>query len=86
MRYGPASSLFLQISASVMQNVFSISPLRMKPSYALAQSKIQIRCSWLHTNKPNKNELAQLAESADSPFMRSRYARILSQLELQMPD
>jgi ectoine hydroxylase-related dioxygenase (phytanoyl-CoA dioxygenase family) len=36
--------------------------------------------------KPNKTELAQLAESADSPRMRSRYANILSQLELQMPD
>jgi len=36
--------------------------------------------------KPNKTELAQLAASADSPRMRSRYARILSQLELQMPD
>jgi len=36
--------------------------------------------------KPNRNELAQLAESAESPLMRARYARILSQLELQMPD
>lgn len=36
--------------------------------------------------KPSKTELAQLAASADSPLLRSRYARILSQLELQMPD
>ncbi len=35
--------------------------------------------------KPSKDELAQLAQTADSPAMRSRYARILSQIETQMP-
>jgi hypothetical protein len=34
---------------------------------------------------PSKVELAQLAQTADSPAMRSRYARILSQIESQMP-
>jgi hypothetical protein len=33
--------------------------------------------------KPSKIELAQLAQSADSPEMRSRYARILNKLELE---
>lgn len=36
--------------------------------------------------KPSKVELAQLAQTADSQAMRARYARILNQLELQMPD
>lgn len=35
--------------------------------------------------KPSKTELAGLAQSDDSPEMRSRYARILSQIESQMP-
>lgn len=35
--------------------------------------------------KPSKNELAQLAQTADSERMRSRYARILSQIEAEMP-
>ena len=35
--------------------------------------------------KPSKTELAQLAQTADSPMMRARYATILSQLESQMP-
>jgi hypothetical protein len=38
------------------------------------------------TFKPSKIELAQLAETAASPAMRARYARILSQLEAEMPD
>jgi len=36
------------------------------------------------TLKPSLAELAELAETADSPQMRSRYARIVGQLELQM--
>ena len=36
--------------------------------------------------KPSKAELAQLAETADSPEMRLRYANILRKIELQMPD
>lgn len=35
--------------------------------------------------KPSKIELAELAQTADSPAMRSRYAKILSQLESEMP-
>ena len=35
--------------------------------------------------KPSKVELAQLAQTADSAAMRSRYARILDQIEKQMP-
>ena len=35
--------------------------------------------------KPSKTELAQLAQSADSPEIRSRSARILTQLELESP-
>jgi Phytanoyl-CoA dioxygenase (PhyH) len=35
--------------------------------------------------KPSKAELAELAQTADSPEMRSRYARILSQIESQIP-
>jgi hypothetical protein len=35
--------------------------------------------------KPSKAELARLAQTADSPMMRSRYAKILSQLEPQTP-
>jgi len=35
--------------------------------------------------KPSKTELAHLAQTADPPMMRSRYAKILSQLESQMP-
>jgi hypothetical protein len=35
--------------------------------------------------KPSNVELAQLAETADSPDMRARYARILNQIEAQMP-
>jgi ectoine hydroxylase-related dioxygenase (phytanoyl-CoA dioxygenase family) len=34
--------------------------------------------------KPSKSELEQLAQTADSPLMRSRFARILSQLESQL--
>jgi len=35
--------------------------------------------------KPSTAELANLAQTADSPEMRSRYARVLSQIESQMP-
>jgi hypothetical protein len=35
--------------------------------------------------KPSRIELAQLAQTADSERMRSRYARILSQIEADMP-
>jgi hypothetical protein len=35
--------------------------------------------------KPSKTELAELAQTADSPEMRSRYARILDQIESQIP-
>ena len=35
--------------------------------------------------KPSKVELAQLAESSDSPAMRSRYTSILTQIESEMP-
>jgi phytanoyl-CoA dioxygenase PhyH len=35
--------------------------------------------------KPSKDELIQLVQTATSPKMQSRYARILSQLESQMP-
>jgi ectoine hydroxylase-related dioxygenase (phytanoyl-CoA dioxygenase family) len=35
--------------------------------------------------KPSKSDLANLVRTADSPKMRSRYARILNQLELQIP-
>jgi hypothetical protein len=35
--------------------------------------------------KPSKIELAELAQTADSPEMRSRYARILSRIEAQIP-
>jgi ectoine hydroxylase-related dioxygenase (phytanoyl-CoA dioxygenase family) len=35
--------------------------------------------------EPSKSELANLVQTADSSKMRSRYARILSQLELQIP-
>jgi len=34
--------------------------------------------------KPSMNELAQLAQTADSPEMKLRYARILNQLKAQM--
>jgi ectoine hydroxylase-related dioxygenase (phytanoyl-CoA dioxygenase family) len=34
---------------------------------------------------PSKAELAQLAQTADSERMRSRYARILSQIEAEIP-
>jgi hypothetical protein len=34
---------------------------------------------------PSKAELAELAETAERPEMRARYARILSQIEEQMP-
>jgi ectoine hydroxylase-related dioxygenase (phytanoyl-CoA dioxygenase family) len=34
--------------------------------------------------KPSKSELAQLAQTADSPAMRARYARILNHLESEM--
>ncbi len=37
------------------------------------------------TFKPSRADLAHLAQTDDSPQMRERYARILSQLELQMP-
>lgn len=43
---------------------------------------------WKHMSlklKPSKDELIQLAQTAASPKMQSRYARILSQLESQMP-
>lgn len=35
--------------------------------------------------KPSTAELAHLAQTAESPDMRARYARILAQLEAQMP-
>ena len=35
--------------------------------------------------KPSKVELAELAQTAESPEMQSRYARILSQIESQIP-
>jgi len=54
-------------------------------TYALWRSD-ELKYFWkrmpLHF-KPSKNELAQLAQSADSPEMRSRYARILNELELE---
>jgi hypothetical protein len=43
---------------------------------------------WKHLSlklKPTKNELVQLIQTAASQKMQSRYARILSQLESQMP-
>ena len=36
--------------------------------------------------KPSKLELAQLAETADVPEMRLRYAKILSRITSDMPD
>lgn len=36
--------------------------------------------------KPSKSELAELSQTTQSPAMRARYARILNQIESQMPD